>query len=139
MSKQLKFTFKDKEYTLEFTRRSVERMERDGFVGSDMREKPMTTLPTLFRGAFYAHHPFMRNDIVDEIYAKLTNKQELIGKLAEMYNEPKIASWIKQSNTYVENLNLFTASMGEYASQAQWLPSSWVSTPASGCTIRASL
>ena len=30
-----------------------------------------------------------------------------------------IASWITESNEYVENLNLFTVSMGEYASAAQ--------------------
>ncbi len=30
-----------------------------------------------------------------------------------------IAGWINKSNDYIENLNLFTASMGEYAGQAQ--------------------
>ena len=30
-----------------------------------------------------------------------------------------IASWITQSNQYIEDLNLFTASMGEYAEEAQ--------------------
>ena len=30
-----------------------------------------------------------------------------------------IASWITQSNQYIEDLNLFTASMGEYAQEAQ--------------------
>lgn len=30
-----------------------------------------------------------------------------------------IAGWIKESNDYVENLNLFTASMGQYAAAAQ--------------------
>ena len=30
-----------------------------------------------------------------------------------------IASWITESNSYIENLNLFTASMGEYAAEAR--------------------
>ena len=30
-----------------------------------------------------------------------------------------IASWINNSNEYIENLNLFTVSMGEYADEAQ--------------------
>ena len=30
-----------------------------------------------------------------------------------------VASWINESNEYVENLNLFTVSMGEYAAEAQ--------------------
>ena len=59
MSKQLRFTYKDKEYCLEFTRRSVETMERNGFIANDIREKPMTTLPALFAGAFLANHRFV--------------------------------------------------------------------------------
>lgn len=88
MSKQLRFTYKDKEYCLEFTRRSVEAMERQGFVASDIQNKPMTTLPALFRGAFFANHRFLKPEVIDEIYGKMTDKTELIGKLAEMYNEP---------------------------------------------------
>ena len=93
MSKQLKFTYKDKEYTLEYTRRTVERMEREGFVASDVRDKPMTTLPALFKG---------------EIYGKMINKQELIGKLAEMYNEP-ISALVDEPEENEGNLN-WTAS-----------------------------
>ncbi len=88
MSKQLKFTYKDKEYTLEYTRRSVERMERNGFNATEMRDKPMTTLPALFAGAFIANHPWVKQELINEIYSKMTNRQELIGKLSEMYNEP---------------------------------------------------
>ena len=88
MSKQLKLTYKDKEYTLEYTRRSVERMERNGFNATEMRDKPMTTLPALFAGAFIANHPWVKQELINEIYSKMTNRQELIGKLSEMYNEP---------------------------------------------------
>lgn len=91
MSKQLRFTYKDKEYCLEFTRRSVETMERNGFIANDIREKPMTTLPALFAGAFLANHRFVKADLINEIYDHMTNKSELIGKLAEMYNEPIMA------------------------------------------------
>lgn len=88
MNKQLKFTYDNKEYCLEFTRRSVELMEKNGFVAADINDKPMTTLPALFAGAFYANHRYVKKETVDEIYNKMTNKDELIGKLAEMYNEP---------------------------------------------------
>lgn len=88
MNKQLTFTFEGKEFILEFTRRSVEMMERNGFVASEVRDKPMSTLPALFAGAFLAHHRFVKQDVIDRIYEKMINKQELIGKLAEMYNEP---------------------------------------------------
>ena len=52
---------------------------------------PMTTLPALFAGAFLANHRFVKADLINEIYDHMTNKTELIGKLAEMYNEPIMA------------------------------------------------
>lgn len=88
MSKQLKFTYEGKEYTLEFTRRTVTEMEKKGFVAQDVEMKPMSTLPALFAGAFLAHHRFLKQNVIDAIYTKMTHKDELIGKLAEMYNEP---------------------------------------------------
>lgn len=88
MNKQLTFTYQDKDYCLEFTRKSVETMERNGFVASDMLEKPMTVLPALFKGAFLANHRFVKDEVVDAIFSKMTNKGELINKLSEMYNEP---------------------------------------------------
>lgn len=91
MSKQLNFTYQEKEYCLEFTRKSVEQMERSGFVASDIQDKPMTVLPALFAGAFLANHRFLKKDIIDEIFSKMKNKSELIGKLSEMYNEPIMA------------------------------------------------
>lgn len=91
MAKQLIFTYEGKEYTLEFTRRTVAEMEKKGFIASDITDKPMTTLPALFAGAFLAHHRFVKGDIINDIYSKLTKKEDLIGKLAEMYNEPILA------------------------------------------------
>ena len=88
MSKQLKFTYQDRDYCLEYTRKSVELMEKNGFVATDIQTKPMTTLPTLFAGAFLANHRFVKQEVIDEIFSKMTNKSDLIGKLAEMYNEP---------------------------------------------------
>lgn len=108
MSKQLKFTFEDKDYTLEFTRKSVEQMERNGFKINDISEKPMLTLPTLFAGAFIANHPFTRRDVIDRIYTHMTNRQELIGKLAEMYNEP-LSTLVDEPEGNEGNLN-WTAS-----------------------------
>ena len=91
MSKQLSFTYDDKEYCLEFNRKSVEQMEKAGFKASDINDKPMTVLPALFAGSFLANHRFTKQEVIDKIFAKLTNKGELISKLAEMYNEPIMA------------------------------------------------
>jgi hypothetical protein len=91
MGKQLSFVYKDNEYCLEYTRKSVEQMERKGFKVSDIMEKPVTTLPTLFAGAFLAHHRNIKPEVVDEIFSKMKGKDNLIEKLAEMYNEPIMA------------------------------------------------
>ena len=89
MEKQISFEYKNKEYTLEFTRESVKQMEREGFVASDIIEKPMLTLPKLFAGAFKAHHRFdTKQKQIDEMFELFKNKQALVEKLAEMYTEP---------------------------------------------------
>ena len=103
MSKQLNFKYNGTEYTLEYTRKTVEQMERDGFVAEDLKTKPLTMLPTLFAGAFKAHHRYVKREVIDEIYSKMTNKADLIGKLAEMYNEP-IMALIDEPVESAENL-----------------------------------
>lgn len=103
MSKQLKFEYKGTEYTLEYTRRTVEQMEREGFVAEDIKTKPMIMLPTLFAGAFKAHHKFVKPEVIDDIFSKMTNKGDLIGRLAEMYNEP-ILALVDEPDESSENL-----------------------------------
>ena len=88
MSKQITFSYKGHDYILEYTRRTVQEMERDGFVVSEVESKPMSALPALFAGAFKARHRFVKRDLIDEIYENMPNKEKLIEKLAEMYNEP---------------------------------------------------
>lgn len=48
------------------------------------------------------------------MWAKFTMAIQVVRTSARV-----LASWIKLSNAYIENLNLFTASMGEYAQEAQ--------------------
>lgn len=88
MAKQLTFSYKGKDYILEFTRSTVRQMENTGFVADEINTKPMTVLPALFAGAFLAHHRFEKQAVIDEIYSKMNDKMSLIERLAEMYNEP---------------------------------------------------
>lgn len=88
MAKTMTIKYKDREYTLEYTRKSIEIMEKRGFIISDIEDKPVTTFPMLFAGAFLAHHKFVKPDVIDEIFSKIKDKEKLLGKLAEMYNEP---------------------------------------------------
>lgn len=88
MAKTISITYEGSEYTLEYTRRSVEQMEKQGFDIREVLNKPMTTLPAMFAGAFLANHRFVKKEVVDAIFESLSNKQEFVQKLSEMYNEP---------------------------------------------------
>lgn len=88
MATTITFTYDDKEYCLEYTKRTVKQMEDRGFVPSKIIESPMTYLPELFRGAFLANHQYTNRKIIDEIYDKMKGKAELVNVLVEMYNEP---------------------------------------------------
>lgn len=87
MAKTITFNFEGTEYTLEFTRASVATLEKQGFNINDISDKPLTTLPALFAGAFLAHHRFVKREVIDRIFDKMTNKKDLVMRLAEMYNE----------------------------------------------------
>lgn len=91
MAKQINFNYEGNDYTLEYTRRTVREMERKGFVATDVERMPMTMLPQLFEGAFLSKHRYLKKDKIEEIFDLFKNKDELIGKLAEMYNEPIMA------------------------------------------------
>lgn len=101
--KQIVFEAGDKKYTLEFTRKSVQMMERRGFVAEDITTKPASTLPELFAGAFLAHHQFVKREVIDKIFDAMENKPQLIEQLALMYNEP-IESMLETRDSEMGNL-----------------------------------
>lgn len=88
MSKKITFEHDGEFYTLEYTRKSIETMERQGFRIDNVQTKPMTVLPEMFYGAFYANHKGIKRRVVDEIFERFDDKTALIEKLASMYAEP---------------------------------------------------
>ena len=80
-------------------------MEDEGFVAQDIDRKPMTLLPALFAGAFKAHHRFVKQDVIDKIYAGMPHKDELIGTLAEMYNDPIVTLMEEPDEKAVKNVS----------------------------------
>lgn len=104
MSKQLHLAYEGKDYTLEFTKRTIRQMEQEGFVIGEITTKPMTILPDLFAGAFRANHRSMKRDLIDEIYQHMPNKDVLIEKLAEMYNEPMEALMVEPKDDDVKKV-----------------------------------
>ncbi len=85
MANKITFNYGGKQYVLEFTRESVEEMERRGFVAEDVLTKPLTVLPSLFAGAFIANHRFTKRKLINEIFSKIDDKGGLVNTLAEMY------------------------------------------------------
>ena len=85
MSKTINLTYEGKTYTLEFTRKSVERMEATGFDVSELGTKPMSTLPLLWKGSFLAHHKNVKEYLINKMFEQIRGKEELFDKLADMY------------------------------------------------------
>ena len=88
MAKKVTLTYEGAEYVLEFTRKTVTQMEEQGFKIRDLGDKPITVLPTLFKGAFLAHCSYLKDDVLDAIYATIGNKKDFMEKLIEMYQDP---------------------------------------------------
>lgn len=87
MAKVINFTYKDVDYTLEYTRKTLEKMEADGIVLAQLDKKPVTILPKLFSYAFFANHKRISKDLVEEMFEAFTNKNEMYNKLTEMAME----------------------------------------------------
>lgn len=86
MVSRIKFKFKGEQYILEYSAQSITEMERRGFNAYEIPEKTFTLLPDLFAGAFVANHPAIPRNVIDEIYAQIDDKAELLDNLCEMYS-----------------------------------------------------
>ena len=82
------FEHKGTQYTLEYTRDSVRKMENAGFTLDRAGDTPVNTILVLFRGAFMAHHPRTSQTVIDEIWSQLGNKDDIFEALATLYQEP---------------------------------------------------
>ena len=87
MSKKIKLSYEGKEYTLEYTRNTALALEQSGFVLSDVRNKPVSSLVTLFNGAFVANHRRLEGSVVEKIFDSMKDKEKLLAALVGMYDE----------------------------------------------------
>lgn len=86
MAKRITFNYNDKEYVLEYSRKTIEEMERQGFDVTKADAEPITTLHRMFAGAFKKNHPSIKWSLIDEIFGKIST-EKLMGVLIEMYQE----------------------------------------------------
>ena len=109
MAKVINFTYKDVDYTLEYTRKTLEKMEADGIVLAQLDKKPVTILPKLFQYAFFAHHKRITKSLVEEIFELFTDKNEMYNKLSTMAMDTL--------NTYLRTIPQKTPSSGKTISR----------------------
>lgn len=88
MAKELTIVFNDKEYRLGFDRDSVRTAERRGLEVTKITDQPVTQIPLLVHAAFLKNHRWVSSDEAQSIYNEIPNKDQFLGKLMELYNEP---------------------------------------------------
>lgn len=86
-----------KEYTLEYSRKSVTKAEQAGLDVNLIEAKSMTMIPIMFWGAFLMHHPHMTREQTDKILFEglgglSAEEMEYLGKLYAAPFETLIAS-----------------------------------------------
>lgn len=99
--KKIELTYMGKQYTLEFNRRTVLKLEKalraDGINLVEMTENEnekanplelVSIVDTVFTYAFKMHHPNVTQDVIDTIFEKLGNKEQLSGVLFEIVTAP---------------------------------------------------
>lgn len=93
MAKTIRFTYGGVDYTLEYSRETIKQMESRGFRLDEIDSKPQTMFSMLFAGAFLMHHRKAAGNtkLIEEIYSKFTNRDELFDNLVKMYQEPIVS------------------------------------------------
>lgn len=87
--KKLKIKTADgKDYMLAYDRNSCARMSRKGFKIEDVADKPVIGIPMLVAGAFIKFHPELTQAQIDAMWENVSDKEGLLYKLIEMYQEP---------------------------------------------------
>lgn len=79
-----------REYTLEYSRKSVVKAENAGLDVNAMESKLMTMVPLLFWGAFLMHHPHMTKEQTDKILFDSLGglNEDEVAYLGKLYAEP---------------------------------------------------
>ena len=87
MNTKINLTYQGVPYTLEYDRMGVKTLEANGFVIEEFLKKPMSNIEMVFAGAFIKNHRKIKSSLVEEIYSKCPNKDNLITTLGKMIEE----------------------------------------------------
>lgn len=87
MNTQIKLTYNDVDYVLEYNRATIKMLEKAGFLLDEFLTKPMNNIELAFSTAFIKNHPKVSQDTIDKIYSLCKDKKLLITTLGTMINE----------------------------------------------------
>lgn len=79
-----------REYTLEFSRKTISKTEQAGFDINRLESSSMTMIPLMWWGAFLMHHPQMTREQTDKILFDGLGglNDEELAYLGRLYAEP---------------------------------------------------
>lgn len=86
MADKIEFVYNGSTYIMEFDRKSIVRAEENLGLGiKEMQEMGISTFPKLFHAALLKHHPRIKESTVDMLYGKMSEKNDLLQTLGQMY------------------------------------------------------
>ena len=103
MAKQITYEYEGREYTFEFTRSAIKRMEERGFDFDKAQTAPMTAAYDLFCGALYAHHSALNTKTRDKMFDDLTDLTGWTDDFFEMYKDAFEATAEEGENKRMKN------------------------------------
>ena len=83
----ISFDYNGKHYCLEYTRATVQLMERAGFCPNDIDQKPALRLEQMWAGAFLKNHQNVSDRVISELFDKMGDRKKLFGILQVMISE----------------------------------------------------
>lgn len=86
-ARPIHISYNGSEYILNFNRKTIRRMEENGFDITKIRSMPISGVLTLFHGAFLMYHRNIRPEETEEIWDSMTNKTKLLSALINLYTD----------------------------------------------------
>lgn len=74
--KPIEFDYMGVHYELFFTRKSIQRMEKNGFDITKVDSRLASSVYELFSGAFYAKHRKTTDDVIERIFDMFSKKSD---------------------------------------------------------------
>lgn len=88
MSNPITLDYKGEHYVLEFDRKTVKQLMGNGLNMDYFSNNPIDAIPRLFKASFFKNHRRTTENVKDEIFKLISDKEGLYQALIELYLEP---------------------------------------------------